>query len=211
MTEFTISADFVKVVESLGDAEVGRLFVAMCEYALSGTEAKLRGNERMLWAASKLMIDGSLIIVDESVKKHTINNNNNNNINNSSSNKNTKKHTLTEYDVAFEHFWTEYPKDRRIDKQLAYAEWKKINPDDELVEKIVESVKTWKKCEQWQDPQFIPHPAKFLKLQRWEAAVPGRKKKFDYESNPISEEDFNALCVNLDEQTDVNMNEIRFD
>jgi hypothetical protein len=50
------------------------------------------------------MIDGSLIIVDEPVKKHTINNNNN--INNSSSNKNTKKHTLTEYDVAFEHFWT---------------------------------------------------------------------------------------------------------
>lgn len=196
MTEFTINADFVRVLEcSLKDAEVGRLFVAMCNYALSGTETELRGNERMLWAGAKLMIDGSLTVSEKSVKNHTY-------IREEDSTKKTKKHNSTEYSVEFEHFWTEYPKDRRVDKQIAFQEWKKINPDDALVATIIESVKAWKKCEQWQEPKFIPHPAKWLKNRRWESTPPVSKPKnpaLQYKQSPINAEDFDAMLVNLSE------------
>lgn len=217
MTDFTINADFVRVLEgSLKDAEVGRLFVAMCNYALTGAEAELRGNERMLWAGAKLMIDGSLIVNDptvkingQTVKKHTYILNNteiNKDSFENSTNKKTKKRTLTEYSVEFEHFWTEYPKERHVDKQIAYKAWQKINPDDALVEKIIESVKAWKQCEQWDDPQFIPHPSKWLNCKRWESTPPERKQKnpaLRYKQTPISQDDFDAMTVNL--------SEIRFD
>ena len=41
MTEFTINADFVRVVEQLKDAERGRLWTAMCKYALTGEDTVL--------------------------------------------------------------------------------------------------------------------------------------------------------------------------
>ena len=212
MKEFTINADFVRVLEgSLKDAEVGRLFVAMCNYALTGAEAELRGNERMLWAGAKLMIDGRLVVTDptvkingQTVKNHTYIRERDNKDSSciDSTNKTTKKRTSTDYSVEFEHFWMEYPKDRRVDKQIAYQAWQKIDPDEELVAKIVESVKAWKQCEQWSDPQFIPHPSKFLNCRRWESNPPERRPKnpaLQYKQSPINTDDFDAMLVNLDE------------
>lgn len=57
MTCFTINADFVKVMSALKDGERGRLWTAMCNYALTGEDAELFGNERVLYPAAKMMID----------------------------------------------------------------------------------------------------------------------------------------------------------
>ena len=204
MTEFTIKASFVKVMSALKDGERGRLWTAMCNYALTGEDTELTGNERVLYPAAKLMIDGSLVVSEKPVKNHTIYRERDNKDSTciDSTNKTTKKHTNTEYSVEFEHFWTEYPKDRRVDKQIAFQEWKKISPDDALVATIIESVKAWKKCEQWQEPKFIPHPAKWLKNRRWESTPPVSKPKnpaLRYEQSPINTDDFDAMLVNLDE------------
>ena len=211
----TISPSFVKVVAALGDAERGRLFTAMCEYALTGAEPELRGNERFLFPSAKMMIDECRADSSESTpkkqgstpKKHTISNNNTNNNKTleSSSNLNTNSRSLTEYTPEFEHFWIEYPKDRRVDKKEAFAAWKKINPDEELIDTIVASVREWSTSEQWQDPSYIPHPTTWLNRRRWESHPPQNRQKnagLRYEQKPISESDWNNMVVNFEEDAE---------
>lgn len=195
MSRFVITASFVKVTAALGDAEVGRLFRAMCEYALTGTEPELRGNERVLFPAAKMMIDENLICdliettrekdkerTKEKEKERALSNNKN------------------KYSQDFEEFWEIYP--RKIDKQKAYKSWLKINPGDGLKQLIIQSVKEWSACDQWQDENYIPHPTVWLNNRRWEA-VPAKSKKKNaalrYGQTPISESDWNEMVLNLEE------------
>lgn len=57
MKYLKVFTDFAEAIEPFGDAEVGRLFKAMLEYAESGTEPDFRGNERFIWPAAKQNID----------------------------------------------------------------------------------------------------------------------------------------------------------
>lgn len=57
MKYLKIFTDFVEDITPLGDAERGRLFTAMLQYAGAGTEPKLLGNERFLWNTAKRNID----------------------------------------------------------------------------------------------------------------------------------------------------------
>ena len=52
-----VFTDFVKSLEPLSDAECGRLFKSMLEYAETGAIPELRGNERFVWPAAKSKID----------------------------------------------------------------------------------------------------------------------------------------------------------
>lgn len=67
----------------------------------------------------------------------------------------------------FDRFWSVYP--RRVGKKDAVAVWKKIGPDDALVDQIVAGVERWKRSEQWtkDDGRYIPYPATFLRGERW--------------------------------------------
>ena len=67
----------------------------------------------------------------------------------------------------FDRFWASYP--RRVGKKDAVAVWKKIDPDDALVDRIVAGVERWKRSEQWtkDEGRFIPYPATFLLGERW--------------------------------------------
>lgn len=57
MKYLKVYTDFDKSIELLSDAERGRLFTAMLEYAKQGTEPDLRGNERFVWPTAKQNID----------------------------------------------------------------------------------------------------------------------------------------------------------
>ena len=57
MKYLKVFTDFTIDMESLNDAERGRLFVAMLEYAAEGASPNLPGNERFLWGSAKKMID----------------------------------------------------------------------------------------------------------------------------------------------------------
>lgn len=52
-----VYTDFTEDMELLGDAERGRLFTAMLQYASTGTVPDLKGNEKFVWGTVKKNID----------------------------------------------------------------------------------------------------------------------------------------------------------
>lgn len=83
-----------------------------------------------------------------------------------------KKSNLSEpLSISFGIFWTEYP--RKISKKSAESAWKRINPQNGTVEKILSALKEQKKTEQWQknNGQFIPHPSTWLNQERWKDEI----------------------------------------
>lgn len=57
MKYLKVFTDFRHAINILGEAERGRLFTAMLEYAETGESAELRGNERALFEVAKIQID----------------------------------------------------------------------------------------------------------------------------------------------------------
>ena len=71
-------------------------------------------------------------------------------------------------DQLFEAFWKEYP--RKIAKQKARESFYRINPDQQLTQKMIEAVIAQRQTEQWKKDkgQFVPHPTTWLNQHRWE-------------------------------------------
>lgn len=57
MKYLKVFTDFALSLTALNDAECGRLFKAMLEYAATSQEPDLRGNERFVWPSAKASID----------------------------------------------------------------------------------------------------------------------------------------------------------
>lgn len=70
-------------------------------------------------------------------------------------------------------FWQMYP--RKIDKDRARRAWKKLSPARAMANAILEGLQSWKKCDQWQEERFIPHPTTWLNGRRWEATPPASR------------------------------------
>ena len=66
MEYLKIWCSFAEIIEPLNDAERGRLFTAMLEYAERGTLPEFKGNERYIWPMAKQSIDRTR---DESGRK----------------------------------------------------------------------------------------------------------------------------------------------
>ena len=94
---------------------------------------------------------------------------------------NNKQETINNKQLAnltlerFELFWKSYP--RKISKDSAKKSWLKINPDDELMEKIVKAVSYQKLSER--EEKFIPHASTWLNGKRWEDEITSNVTKFD--------------------------------
>lgn len=69
---------------------------------------------------------------------------------------------------AFMRFWEVYPKKRS--KGSAEKAWKSINPGNELIEIILDSVKRAKTSKDWlkEGGKFVPYPATWLRANGWE-------------------------------------------
>jgi hypothetical protein len=69
----------------------------------------------------------------------------------------------------FERFWEAYPShERRKDALKIFA---KLNPDHELLAKMLDAIKRWKLTRRWRDG-FVPHPTAWLNQGRWDDEVP---------------------------------------
>lgn len=94
----------------------------------------------------------------------------------------------------FEAFWNLYP--RRVAKPEARKAWAKIKP--RVIADVMVGLSTW--CAYWQaraEPEFVPHPATWLRREGWADAPPplGKRKlstleqidalEFDAEGNLI--------------------------
>lgn len=68
----------------------------------------------------------------------------------------------------FDRFWQVYP--RKVGKQAALREWKKIKPDDGMTDRMIAAVEVHKGTEQWRKDggQYIPHPRTWLHQGRWD-------------------------------------------
>ncbi len=77
------------------------------------------------------------------------------------------KETINIYTTSFEKFWSVYP--RKAGKGKAFGSWNNINPDEQLLEKILTAVKEQKTSTDWKKDKgkFIPHPTTWLNQERW--------------------------------------------
>lgn len=71
----------------------------------------------------------------------------------------------------FVQFWSAYPKKK--DKKSAEKAFKKIAPDEALLQTMLNAIEEQKKSAEWQkdNGQFIPHPATWLNGHRWEDEI----------------------------------------
>ncbi len=83
-------------------------------------------------------------------------------------NKTKRESLLTKtQETRFIRFWETYP--RKVSKANAEKAWAKINPDDELTEKIISAIGTAKRLdERFRETRFTPHPASWLNARSWE-------------------------------------------
>lgn len=75
----------------------------------------------------------------------------------------------------FDVFWQNYPKKRS--KGDAERAWKKINPDESLLQKMLNALIIAKRSWDWQKDKglFIPYPATWLRARGWEDEIPKPK------------------------------------
>lgn len=71
----------------------------------------------------------------------------------------------------FRRFWEAYP--YKIAETKAEREFSILNPSDQLLEIILDSLEKWKKSREWKeaDGKFIPYPEKWLREGMWESEV----------------------------------------
>lgn len=195
---------YLETFRSLSDAEIGRLFMAALEYSAEGKLAELKGNERFAFAFVKQQIDRDT----ERYEKKCETSKENGKLGGRPKKENLKNQTVfsktqkrqekdkgkgegeckeevkektskKEKTALFEKFWSVYPK--KVAKQAAFKAFRKIPKIEATLGEILAGVEKWEHSEQWQNPQFIPYPAKFLNDKRWEDKI--QKGGENYESN----------------------------
>ena len=161
--------DLLEEAQELTDQEFGRMIRAAIMYArgIPNYMDCIQGNERFVFRFLVGQIDRNNAISDARAKagankrEQTITN----------ANKTEQKRTKqTKKDNgSFDQFWSAYP--RKVNKPGAQRAFAKINPDETLLEKMLSAIDRQKASSQWQEPQYIPHPATWLNGHRWEDEV----------------------------------------
>jgi hypothetical protein len=80
-----------------------------------------------------------------------------------------EREELQANDVAFESFYTVYP--RPASRPEALKSWRALRPDAELVAKMMAAIEEQVAANHFGDIQFTPHPATWLRERRWEDPV----------------------------------------
>ena len=178
---------YLDAIQALSDAERGRLLTAMLEYTLTGDAGNLRGNERFVFPLIKSQIDRDNGKYEEICKKRA----QSGKIGGRPA-KQKKANAFSESKTSqdkdqdqgkgqgdrtsppsplggrFDRFWSAYP--RKAGKGAALKAFQKLNPGEELLEQMLETIRQQKSSIQWlaDGGRFIPHPATWLNQGRWE-------------------------------------------
>lgn len=211
--------DFDEKTDELSDIEKARLLLALYRYAKTGEKPILAGNERFLFSTFKGDIDRDIAAYNTKVAngnlggrpakekpKETEQNRTEPKETETPKNKDKDKDKKNKNPITpfgFDEFWAVYPKHQ--DKQGAIKAFSKINPDAELLEKMISAVKVWKNSQQWtkDNGQFIPMPATWLNGHRWEDEAPkivpiGKQVTAQqYAQREYSDEQINAFAKDL--------------
>ncbi len=197
-TYIKLFVDYLDAIEPLGDAERGRLFTSLLEYARDGAAPQLCGNERFLFPMMKSQIDRDNKALEElsetrsqagkmggRPKKQAKPKKANGFCESKKSyDKDNDKEKDKDYDKdqdnipavasAFDVFWQAYPK--KVGKIAAKKAFDKVKVP---VETLVQAIDQQKCSEQWSknNGQYIPNPATWLNQGRWEDETPEQAQK----------------------------------
>lgn len=85
----------------------------------------------------------------------------------------------------FAAFWEHYPK--KVGKQDAQRAWKRIDPDDEMTDRILHAVEEAKaKDSRFREERYTPHPASWLNAGSWEDEFTAYGPSNGYQRDPES-------------------------
>lgn len=175
MEQFTMRLSWLPAIQNLGDAERGRLLTGLLEYARKQEPKGLRGNERFVFETIAKEIDAERAGLVRPVQNAQTSVQNALYISESENikaqpseegTKNTRRYLLN---AMFEEFWKAYP--THVNKKRCLPLWEKINPDEDLLRKMLDSIEAWKKTRQWKDG-YIPNPDTWLRNEKWEDEAP---------------------------------------
>lgn len=181
LNSFNVYHSYLQALEPLSDAECGRLLKACIQYSMTGEVPELRGNEKFLFPSWKSQIDRDRVKYNNKCEQnqgnalkrwHAVACGGNRTHAKHAKDKDKDKDNNTPHtpqgDDTFAEFWSAYP--RKDSKAKAKASWDKLNPDKELVSRIMAALEQHKRSDQWtrDGGQYIPYPATWLNQRRWE-------------------------------------------
>ncbi len=168
MEKFTLRLSWLPAIQNLADAERGRLLTALMEYAETQEPKELSGNERYVYNSLVREIDEERLvqIAQDSVQIAQDVDIESNNIALPSEEGTKNRYLLN---ALFEEFWKAYP--THVNKKRCIPLWEKINPDETLLRKMLDSIEAWKKSNQWRKG-YIPNPDTWLRNEKWNDEVP---------------------------------------
>jgi hypothetical protein len=73
MNYIKLFVDFRANFEQLSEAEIGRLTLAIFDYAETGKEPDLKGNERFVWGAARTAIDHTREFAEKQARNGAMN------------------------------------------------------------------------------------------------------------------------------------------
>ena len=182
--------DWLDVTQDLTAEEKGNLIDAVVAYASGGEyEHLLTGSVRIAFRFMKGQIDRNTAISDVRSKARSKTNENKTEENETNENKTeetesnspkekenkkqeqktkNKKQEQEQKQTAFARFWAAYP--RKVSKETARKAFERIDPDEDLLNVMLEAIEKQKLSPQWQEDggKYIPHPATWLNGKRWE-------------------------------------------
>jgi hypothetical protein len=94
-----------------------------------------------------------------------------------------KSKHLEQRNEKFEQFWSAYPK--KVGKVVARRAFKKINPSEQLLQRMLSAIEQQKKSKDWQKErgQYIPYPATWLNGERWNDELIRKENQFGTDKN----------------------------
>lgn len=201
MKYLKVFTDFVADMKELGYAERGRLFTAMLEYAETGEEPALPGNERFVWGTAKKNIDNQRTSYDHRCEVNKANGsepkrkqaNASDSLQEKDKEQEKEKEIPTKVGKKKKYARTFRPP--TVEEVRAYCEQRHNNVDPEYFVAYYGS-------QNWIKANGEPVHDWKLTVITWEKDKAPKKQNaaLKYEQKPIKKDDFDALVVDLGEQ-----------
>lgn len=196
---------YLKRTAKLSDQELGRLFRACMIYHATGELSDLTGRESVAFDFIREDIDAaneayaakcetnrrnrmgtidndrqrpSTTVIEEEREESKGHETPNKNKNKNEKEKIKENDNSRAREVAerFDRFWAAYP--RHEGKKKAEESFRKIGPDETLLDTILAALAKWKQSDQWNEDggRYIPYPATWLNGKRWEDELPSFRR-----------------------------------
>lgn len=162
-------------METLSNSEKGRLFIALLQWAATGEEPEITGNERYLFPMMRN--DARISVFDVHQAENDVHQIEREERKKKERSKEKRKKEEKELSVAleFDVFWAAYP--RKVCKKAAMEKFGLARKKNVSLEKMLIALEEQKKTEQWQDVRYIPHASTWLNQERWEDETSSRPEE----------------------------------